>query len=97
VITPASLHNRVSGHVESLLSRTAWRSCGTPERPPIAVPSKILDGAEDTVASPGRSAGQLGLFPAGTERHVISDGGHFLPRARHAGADAMLALLARAQ
>jgi len=68
------------------------------ERPPIAVPTTILEGADDGVAPPGRSARQLGLFPAGTERHVIAGGGHFLPR-EHPGAvaGAVLALLARAK
>jgi pimeloyl-ACP methyl ester carboxylesterase len=66
------------------------------ERPPIAVPSTILEGGEDTVAPPGRSERALGLFPAGTERHVIPNGGHFLPREQPtAVADAMLGLLAR--
>jgi pimeloyl-ACP methyl ester carboxylesterase len=67
-------------------------------RPPITVPSTILEGADDTVAPPGRSARQVELFPAGTERHVIGGGGHFLPRERpDTVADAMLALLARTQ
>jgi len=65
-------------------------------RPPIAVPTVILEGAEDGVAPPGRSAHQLELFPAGTERHVIAGAGHFMPRERPgAVADALLALLAR--
>jgi pimeloyl-ACP methyl ester carboxylesterase len=66
------------------------------ERPPIAVPSVILEGAEDTVAPPGRSERQMGLFPPGTERHVIPRGGHFLPREHPAAvARALLDLLAR--
>jgi pimeloyl-ACP methyl ester carboxylesterase len=67
------------------------------ERPPITVPSVILEGAEDTVAPPGRSERQMGLFPPGTERHVIPRGGHFLPREHPAAvARALLDLLARA-
>src|SRR5262245_50906182 len=54
---------------------------------------------------PGRSAHQLGLFPAGTERHVIIGGDHFLIGGDHflarehpgAVADAMLPLLPRTQ
>ena len=66
------------------------------ERPPIAVPSVILEGAEDTVAPPRRSERHLALFPPGTERHVVPGGGHFLPREQPAAvADAMLKLLAR--
>jgi pimeloyl-ACP methyl ester carboxylesterase len=65
------------------------------ERPPIAVPSVILHGADDAVSPPHRSARHLALFPPGTERHVIP-GGHFLPREQPgAVADALLALLAR--
>jgi pimeloyl-ACP methyl ester carboxylesterase len=66
------------------------------ERPPIAVPSTILHGAEDTVAPPHRSERHLARFPAGTERHVIPRGGHFLPWEQPAAiADALLGLLAR--
>jgi pimeloyl-ACP methyl ester carboxylesterase len=68
------------------------------ERPPIAVPTVILEGAEDTVAPPGRSERHLGLFPAGTERRVIPRAGHFMPREQPgAVAGAMLDLLARTQ
>jgi pimeloyl-ACP methyl ester carboxylesterase len=64
------------------------------ERPPIAVPTVVLHGAEDTVAPPHRSEGHLALFPAGTERRVVSGGGHFLPREQpKAVVDAMLHLL----
>jgi len=52
------------------------------ERPPITVPSVILEGADDTVAPPHRSERQLSLFPAGTERRVVPGAGHFLPRER---------------
>jgi pimeloyl-ACP methyl ester carboxylesterase len=66
------------------------------ERPPIAVPSMIMEGAEDTVAPAGRSERHLALFPAGTGRHVVANGGHFLPREQPAAvAHAMLELLAR--
>ncbi len=68
------------------------------ERPPITVPSVILAGAEDTVSPPHRSERHLALFPAGTERHVVPGGGHFLPWEQPAAvADAMLTLLARAK
>ncbi len=68
------------------------------DRPPITVPSVILHGAEDTVALPYHSERHLGLFPAGTERHVIPRGGHFLPWEQPAAiADALLALLTRAK
>jgi pimeloyl-ACP methyl ester carboxylesterase len=64
------------------------------ERPPIAVPTIVLHGAEDTVAPPHRSDGHLALFPAGTERRIVAGGGHFLPREQpKAVADAMLLLL----
>jgi pimeloyl-ACP methyl ester carboxylesterase len=66
------------------------------ERPPIAAPSVILEGAEDTVGPPHRSERHLALFPPGTERHVVPGGGHFLPREQPAAVtDAMLKLLAR--
>jgi pimeloyl-ACP methyl ester carboxylesterase len=68
------------------------------DRPPITVPSLILHGAEDTVALPYHSERHLGLFPAGTERHVIPRGGHFLPWEQPAAvANALLALLTRAK
>jgi pimeloyl-ACP methyl ester carboxylesterase len=51
-------------------------------RPPIAVPSVILDGGDDTVGPPHRSEAHRSLFPPGTERHVIPGAGHFLPRER---------------
>jgi pimeloyl-ACP methyl ester carboxylesterase len=66
------------------------------ERPPIAVPSAILHGAEDTVSPPQRSERHLALFPAGTERRVVPGAGHFLPWEQPAPvADALLGLLAR--
>jgi pimeloyl-ACP methyl ester carboxylesterase len=66
-------------------------------RPPITVPSMILHGAEDTVDPPRRSEAHLPLFPAGTERRVVTGAGHFLPREQPgAVAEALLALLARA-
>jgi pimeloyl-ACP methyl ester carboxylesterase len=66
-------------------------------RPPITVPSMILHGADDTVDPPRRSEAHLPLFPAGTERRVVTGAGHFLPREQPgAVAEALLALLARA-
>jgi pimeloyl-ACP methyl ester carboxylesterase len=66
-------------------------------RPPITVSSMILHGAEDTVDPPRRSEAHLPLFPAGTERRVVTGAGHFLPREQPgAVAEALLALLARA-
>ena len=65
------------------------------ERPSLTVPSVILEGAEDTVAPPHRSARHLALFPPGTERHVVP-GGHFLPREQPGAiADATLEFLGR--
>jgi pimeloyl-ACP methyl ester carboxylesterase len=51
-------------------------------RPPIAVPTVILEGGDDAVAPPHRSERQLSLFPPRTERLVIPGAGHFLPRER---------------
>jgi pimeloyl-ACP methyl ester carboxylesterase len=66
------------------------------ERPRIEVPSLILHGAEDAVDFPGRTERDPAMFPAGTERHLIPDAGHFLPREQsRAVAEALLALLAR--
>jgi len=63
-------------------------------RPPITVPTVILEGAEDGVVQGRRSEGQLPLFPAGTERRVVDGAGHFLPRERPgAVVDALRALL----
>jgi pimeloyl-ACP methyl ester carboxylesterase len=62
-------------------------------RPPITVPTVVLEGAEDAVVSARRSERQLGLFPAGTERRVVA-AGHFLPREQPgAVVDALRALL----
>ena len=66
------------------------------ERPRIEVPSLILHGAEDGVDFPSRTERHPAMFPAGTERHVIADAGHFLPREQpRAVAEALLGLLAR--
>ncbi len=65
------------------------------ERPRIEVPSLILHGRDDGVDPPRRSEPHVALFPAGTERRVIPDAGHFLPREQPgAVVDALLALLA---
>ena len=66
------------------------------ERPRIEVPSVILHGRDDGVDAPRHSEKHPALFPDGTERHVIPDAGHFLPREQPgAVADALLYLLAR--
>jgi pimeloyl-ACP methyl ester carboxylesterase len=66
------------------------------ERPRIEVPSAILHGRDDGVDPPRRSEPHPALFPDGTERRVIPDAGHFLPRERPgAVVDALLPLLAR--
>ena len=66
------------------------------ERPRIEVPSVILHGADDAVDFPGRTERHPAMFPDGTERHVIPDAGHFLPREQPgAVVDALLPLLAR--
>ena len=66
------------------------------ERPRIEVPSVILHGRDDGVDAPWHSEKHPALFPDGTERHVIPDAGHFLPREQPgAVADALLSLLAR--
>jgi pimeloyl-ACP methyl ester carboxylesterase len=68
------------------------------ERPRIAVPSVILHGRDDMVDPPWHSERHPALFPDGTERHVVADAGHFLPREQPgAVADALVALLARAR
>ena len=62
-------------------------------RPPITVPTVVLEGAEDAFVSARRSEGQMALFPAGTERRVVA-AGHFLPREQPgAVVDALQALL----
>jgi pimeloyl-ACP methyl ester carboxylesterase len=66
------------------------------ERPRIEVPSVILHGRDDGVDAPRHSEKHPALFPDRTERHVIPDAGHFLPREQPgAVADALLSLLAR--
>jgi pimeloyl-ACP methyl ester carboxylesterase len=68
------------------------------ERPRIAVPSVILHGRDDTVDPPWHSERHPALFPDGTERHVVADAGHFLPREQPgAVVDALVALLSRAR
>ena len=65
-------------------------------RPRIEVPSAILHGRDDGVDPPARSEKHPALFPAGTERRVIPDAGHFLPREQPgAVVEALLSLLAR--
>jgi pimeloyl-ACP methyl ester carboxylesterase len=65
-------------------------------RPPITVPSMILHGADDGVDPAERTLSHLSLFPPGTERVVVPNGGHFLPREQPAAvAQAMLNLLAK--
>jgi pimeloyl-ACP methyl ester carboxylesterase len=66
------------------------------ERPRIEVPSAILHGADDRVDFPRSTERHPAMFPDGTERHVIPDAGHFLPREQPgAVVDALLGLLAR--
>jgi len=66
------------------------------ERPRIEVPSVILHGRDDGVDPPARSEKHPALFPAGTERRVIPDAGHFLPREQPgAVVDALRSLLDR--
>jgi len=66
------------------------------ERPPITVPTVILHGRDDGVDRPQKSEAHLAQFPAGTERRVVPDAGHFLPREQpDAVVEALLALLDR--
>ena len=66
------------------------------QRPRIEVPSVILHGADDAVDFPSRTERHPAMFPDGTERRVIPDAGHFLPREQPgAVVDALLPLLAR--
>ena len=66
------------------------------ERPRIEVPTVILHGRDDGVDRPAKSERHPALFPAGTERRVVPDAGHFLPREQPgAVVDALLSLLAR--
>jgi pimeloyl-ACP methyl ester carboxylesterase len=63
-------------------------------RPPITVPSVILHGGDDAVGPARRSANDLSLFPAGTERRVVAGVGHFMPREEpKAVVDALLNIL----
>lgn len=65
-------------------------------RPRIEVPSVILHGRDDAVDFPRRTERHPAMFPEGTERRVIPDAGHFLPREQPgAVVDALLPLLAR--
>ncbi|HUM17631.1 MAG TPA: alpha/beta hydrolase [Candidatus Nitrosotalea sp.] len=65
-------------------------------RPRIGVPSVLLHGRDDGVDRPSRSERHLALFPDGTERRVVPDAGHFLPREQPgAVVEALLSLLAR--
>jgi pimeloyl-ACP methyl ester carboxylesterase len=65
-------------------------------RPRIEVPSMILHGRDDGVDVPRHSEKHPALFPSGTERRVIPDAGHFLPREQPgAVVEALLSLLAR--
>jgi pimeloyl-ACP methyl ester carboxylesterase len=66
------------------------------ERPRIEVPSVILHGRDDGVDRPRKSERHPTLFPDGTERHVVPEAGHFLPREQPgAVVDALRSLLAR--
>jgi pimeloyl-ACP methyl ester carboxylesterase len=49
-------------------------------RPSITVPSVILVGADDGVGPPARSERDLARFPRGTDRQVVPNCGHFMPR-----------------
>ncbi len=66
------------------------------ERPRITVPSVILHGRDDGVSHPRTSERHPALFPDGTERLVVGDAGHFLPREQPGTVvDALRSLLAR--
>jgi pimeloyl-ACP methyl ester carboxylesterase len=66
------------------------------ERPRIEVPTVILHGRDDGVDRVHKSESHLSQFPAGTERRVVPDAGHFLPREQPgAVVDALLTLLSR--
>ncbi len=66
------------------------------ERPRIEVPTVILHGRDDGVDRVERSERHLSQFAPGTERRVVPDAGHFLPREQPgAVVDALLTLLAR--
>ncbi len=53
-------------------------------QPPVAVPSLVLHGAQDTVHPLHRSVSHMHLFPEGTRRSVVPRAGHFVPRERPA-------------
>ena len=64
------------------------------ERRAITVPTVILHGGADTVGPPKRPEAELPYFPAGTERRVVSNVGHFMPREEpKAVVDALLKVL----
>jgi pimeloyl-ACP methyl ester carboxylesterase len=66
------------------------------ERPRIEVASVILHGRDDGVDRPRKSERHPALFPEGTERRVVPDAGHFLPREQPgAVVEALRSLLAR--
>jgi pimeloyl-ACP methyl ester carboxylesterase len=66
------------------------------ERPRIEVPSVILHGRDDGVDRPRKSERHPALFPEGTERRVVPDAGHFLPREQPgAVVEALRSLLAQ--
>ena len=66
------------------------------DRPRIEVPTVILHGRDDGVDRPRRSESHLALFPDGTERRVVPDAGHFMPREQPgAVVDALRSLLTR--
>ena len=66
------------------------------ERPRIEVPTVILHGRDDGVDRVHKSESHLSQFPPGTERRVVADAGHFLPREQPgAVVDALLTLLSR--
>ena len=66
------------------------------ERPRIEVPTVILHGRDDAVDRSRKSEGHPVLFPDGTERRVVPDAGHFLPREQPgAVVEALRSLLAR--
>ncbi len=65
-------------------------------RPRIEVASVILHGRDDGVDRPRKSERHPALFPEGTERRVVPDAGHFLPREQPgAVVEALRSLLAR--
>src|SRR5262245_2943958 len=66
------------------------------QRAPIAVPSAILHGGEDTVSPPHHSERHLSLLPPGTEQTVVPGTGPSLPREEPAAvAAAILELVSR--